>query len=143
MEEAQSVTAILAEQCPNPRLSAVGISEILINAIEHGNLHITYQEKTRLHESAEWLAEIDRRLALPENKRKYVTVIFKRTPKNLNIRVTDCGTGFNWQDYMVLDNKRVFDNHGRGLIMARNLAFSEMIYHGNGNEVECIVTMSS
>lgn len=140
--EAQAVTSLLANECPNPRLAAVGISEILINAIEHGNLNITYQEKTKLHEGIQWLAEIERRLAMPENSEKYVTIVFEKSAAHINIRITDEGSGFDWREYQTLDTARVFDNHGRGIIMARNLAFETMIYHGNGNDVECIIPLA-
>ncbi len=133
--EAQAVTSLLANECPNPRLAAVGISEILVNAIEHGNLKITYNEKTKLHEGIQWLAEIERRLALPENADKYVTVVFEKTAGHINIRITDSGPGFDWREYQTLDSKRVFDNHGRGIIMAKNLAFETMIYHTFGKIV--------
>lgn len=142
LEEAQIISAMLANECPNPRLAAVGISEIIINAIEHGNLNISYQEKTSLHESSEWLSEIQRRLNLPEYKAKYVTVTFSKTNGHINIRVTDEGQGFDWRQYQTLDANRVFDNHGRGIIMARNLAFENLIYHGLGNDVECIIPLA-
>ncbi|HSX20073.1 MAG TPA: response regulator [Gammaproteobacteria bacterium] len=142
LHEAQAVATLLANECPNPRLAAVGISEILINAIEHGNLNITYQEKTRLHEATEWLAEIDRRLDMPENKNKVVTVAFNKTPGHITIRITDEGNGFDWRQFLTLDTNRVFDNHGRGIIMARSLSFENMIYHGSGNDVECIIPLA-
>lgn len=143
LADAQNLATLLANECPNPRLAAVGISEILINAIEHGNLKITYQEKTKLHETAEWLAEIDKRLALPENRDKKVIVQFSKTPAHINIRITDEGEGFDWRQYQSLDATRVFDNHGRGIIMARSLSFENMIYHGRGNDVECIIPLAT
>lgn len=140
--EAQAVASLLANECPNPRLAAVGISEILINAIEHGNLNITYHEKTKLHEGAQWLSEIEKRLALPQNQDKYVTVVYKKTDSHINIRITDDGAGFDWRQYQTLDSNRVYDNHGRGIIMAKNLSFENMIYHGEGNDVECIIPLA-
>lgn len=142
LHEAQSLAAFLANECPNPKLAAIGINEILINAIEHGNLNITYQEKTRLHESTEWLAEIDRRLNLAENYDKHVTAIFSKSNTHINIRITDEGNGFDWRQYQNLDSNRAFDNHGRGIIMARTLAFEDLIYHGKGNDVECIIPLA-
>jgi response regulator RpfG family c-di-GMP phosphodiesterase len=140
--DVQLLSALLANECPSPRLAAVGISEILINAIEHGNLGITYAEKTKLHETSEWLAEIERRLALPENHDKYVDVNFNKTNGRIIIRIKDQGQGFDWRQFQTLDSKRVFDNHGRGIIMARNLAFEDLIFHGVGNDVECIIPLA-
>lgn len=143
LEQAQSLAALLANECPNPSLAAVGINEILINAIEHGNLGITYNEKTQLANIDAWLKEINRRLALPENQHKYVTVKFSKSPTRIHIRIVDEGNGFNWNQYQSLDNKRVLHNHGRGIVMARNLSFESLIYHGNGNEVECIISLDN
>lgn len=142
LQEAQAITTLLANECPNPRLAAVGISEILINAIEHGNLGITYNEKTKLHEAGKWMAEIEHRLSLPQNENKYVTVVFTKTKGHISIRITDEGKGFDWRQYQSIDSSRLFDNHGRGLIMARSLAFESMIYHGKGNDVECMIPLA-
>lgn len=141
LEEAQLVANLIAGECPNPRLAVVGITEMLINAIEHGNLGISYAEKTKLYEDEEWLNEIKRRSQLPENIDKFVKVSFDKTHSHINIRITDQGNGFNWRDYQTLDAKRVYDNHGRGIVMARSLAFESLIYHGKGNDVECIIPL--
>ncbi len=142
LSEGQLIASLIAGECPNPRLAVVGITEMLINAIEHGNLGITYAEKTKLHEQDQWLNEINRRSSLPENINKIVTVKFEKTASHINIRITDVGKGFNWREYQTLNTKRVFDNHGRGIVMARSLAFESLIYHGNGNDVECIIPLS-
>ena len=141
--EAQILASLLANECPNPRLAIIGISEILINAIEHGNLGITYAEKTKLTQHADWVAEVEHRLSLPENDNKLVTVKFNKSQRHVNIRITDSGDGFDWRKYQELDSKRVMDNHGRGIIMARSLAFENMIYHGIGNDVECIIPLAT
>lgn len=142
LEEAQLVGNLMAGECPNPRLAAVGITEMLINAIEHGNLEISYTEKTKLHENEAWLEEILRRSKLPKYKDRTVTVKFEKTASHITIRIIDQGKGFNWREYQNLDTKRVFDNHGRGIVMARSLAFESLIYHDNGNDVECIIPLN-
>lgn len=142
LAEAQSVGNLIAGECPNPRLAAVGITEMLINAIEHGNLEISYAEKTKLHQNEGWLDEISRRSKLPEYSDRTVTVKYEKTASHINIRITDQGKGFNWREYQNLDTKRVFDNHGRGIVMARSLAFESLIYHGEGNDVECIIPLT-
>ena len=141
LPEAQVAANLIANECPNPRLAAVGITEMLINAIEHGNLGISYAEKTALHENETWLSEIERRLALSENADKYVTLMFNKSESHINIRIIDQGLGFDWREFQEIDSHRVFDNHGRGIVMARTLAFESLIYHGCGNDVECIIPL--
>lgn len=140
LHEAKNLAALLSNECPNPSLAAVGINEVLINAIEHGNLGITYNDKTKL-DTAGWLAEVDRRLEMPENKNKFVTVKFKKSASQISITIKDEGNGFDWIQYQTLDQNRATNNHGHGIIMARNLSFESMSYHGSGNEVECIILL--
>src|SRR5262245_50298466 len=96
LNEAKVLAAFLAEACPNFFLSNVGLCELFINAVEHGNLQIKHEEKAKLQADVDWLKEIERRLELPENKHKYVHVYFLRTKAAIEIRVVDQGTGFNW-----------------------------------------------
>jgi anti-sigma regulatory factor (Ser/Thr protein kinase) len=139
LEEARSVADFLASACPNPRLAIMGITEILINAIEHGNLAINYDEKSELQHH-NWAVEIEHRLTLPENINKYVHVHFLRTEKELRIRVIDEGAGFDWKKYQTLSKKRALDSHGRGIVMAKNL-FSRVEFLSRGNEVLCVIPL--
>ena len=53
--------------CPDPEAVIIGLTELLVNAVEHGNLGITYEDKTALNAAGTWDTEVRRRLALPEN----------------------------------------------------------------------------
>lgn len=141
LAEAQSAAAVMAQTCPNPRLAAVALAELLINGIEHGNLGITFEDKTRLYKTKKWIEEVERRLLLPSNREKYVTAHFERKDDTIVIKIRDQGKGFNWDKYENLGVNRVYNTHGRGIVLAKNLAFQRMTYHGNGNEVECIIQL--
>lgn len=142
LDEAQALANFLAEATPNPRMSVVGLSEIFINAIEHGNLGISYEEKTDLHGQDGWLEEVNRRLGLAENLNKEVQIFYKKSNKHIKLRVIDQGQGFDWQQYQDLDKNRALDTHGRGIIMAKSLSFDKLEYIGNGNEVECVIYLT-
>lgn len=139
--EARTLVAFLASLCPTPDLAAMGLSELLANGIEHGNLGVSYAEKTRLKLSDGWDAEIGRRLALPENRGKRVRVHLMRQPWELVFTVTDEGAGFDWARYLDFDPERAFDPNGRGIALARQLAFSRLEYRGRGNEVVAVVAL--
>jgi DNA-binding response OmpR family regulator len=141
LTDAHAVANFLSQACPNPRLAIVGISEILINAIEHGNLGISYEEKSHLQDRDLWLKEVERRLTLPENIHKSVEVEYKKTEQEIRILVTDQGQGFNWTKFQNIDSKRVFDNHGRGIVMAKSLVFERLEYHAPGNQVLCVISL--
>jgi CheY-like chemotaxis protein len=143
VEEANHLSVGLAQLFPDPEKVVLGIAEILINAIEHGNLKITYDEKTELNLKSTWLAEIQRRQNLPENRQKNVTVTYKKLPNEVVLNVKDQGDGFDFAQYLEFDVSRSSDNHGRGIVIAKNLSFDRLEYVGAGNEVNCVSYIST
>ncbi|HEY3056739.1 MAG TPA: response regulator [Thermoanaerobaculia bacterium] len=139
VDEARDVATILANACPDPDSAVVGLTELLLNAVEHGNLGITYEEKSAMHDKEEWQKEVDRRLALPENESKRVEVRFERDGVAVRFTIRDDGHGFDWNRFLDIDPMRAFDTHGRGIAMARRLSFSSLDYRGAGNEVVATV----
>lgn len=108
--------------------------ELLTNAVEHGCLKLGYAEKARYHSDARLLEEIQHREALPDNQGKQVSVAFERGADTLSISIADPGEGFDWHKYLELDPERVFDAHGRGILIARSV-FGRLEYQGCGNKV--------
>ena len=135
LDEVQCLAALLAAQCPEPTTVAMGLSELLINAIEHGNLGISYAHKNLLKREGSWEAEITRRLSLPEYSGKKATVHFQRRNGLITFTITDQGQGFDWKKYLDFDPERAFDPNGRGIAMAGKIAFSRIEYQGTGNQV--------
>lgn len=142
LDDAQYLSTFLAQFFPNPDNVVFGISELLINAVEHGNLGITYDEKTTLKVSETWEEEIDRRLKLPEYVNKKATVNVLRNDKTITLTIKDEGNGFHWQDYLEISPDRAMDNHGRGIALSRMMSFDELEYIGSGNEVKCTVSLA-
>ncbi|ABC32121.1 Response regulator containing a CheY-like receiver domain and a GGDEF domain [Hahella chejuensis KCTC 2396] len=141
VEEAEQASILLADLFPFPPKVVTGLAELLVNAVEHGNLGITYDEKTDLNLQGEWMNEVQRRQKLPENQNKRVQVEFARTDDAITIAITDQGPGFNWREYLQISVERATDNHGRGIAMANLLSFDEMTYEGDGNRVVCKVLL--
>ncbi len=119
----------------------MGLSELMLNAVEHGNLGIDYGEKGRLIEDGNWQEEIERRLAEPSQVGRHASIEFRRESTHLSFTIRDQGAGFEWQRYLDLDPARAFDSHGRGIAMARHLAFASLEYQGTGNEVRVRVAL--
>ncbi len=113
--------------------------EMLINAVEHGNLDIKYEEKSRLVVQDKWQEEVENRLQQEQYKDKKVRVRFKREGRFNRILIKDEGSGFDWQNYLELDPMRAFDSHGRGIAMAKMMSVDKIKYMGNGNQVELIL----
>lgn len=135
IQEARDVAALVAGLCPEPEIAVIGLSELLLNAIEHGNLGIDYAEKARLKREDTWEQEIERLLALPQNKNKRASISFERGPGQIGFTIRDCGPGFDWTPYLDLDPQRAFDPNGRGIALARHISFAHLEYVGNGSEV--------
>lgn len=141
IEEARDVGTLVAGLCPDPSNTVIGLTELIVNAVEHGNLGITYQEKSELHGVNRWMDELDRRAALPENAEKFVDVFFERDENKIRITIRDQGTGFDWRPYLDPDPSRMFDTHGRGITIARRLSFDDLEYRDPGNEVVAILEL--
>ncbi len=139
LDEAESLASFLANCFPDPDRALTGISEILINSVEHGNLGINYDEKTRLMEENVWREEVNNRLNLPEFKEKTVTVIFEKKKDTYYLQVTDQGKGFNWKSFLEFDPSRASHNHGRGIAMANMIAFDRLVYNEQGNQVTAVM----
>ena len=139
LDDVRSVSSLVACACDEPDKVAMGLSELMINAIEHGNLHIGYEEKSNLRKQDLWEYEIAKRLKLPEYKEKYASIDILNNSDSVVYTITDQGKGFEWDDFMEFDTTRVMDNHGRGIAMANQLYFSKLEYQGSGNIVTVMV----
>lgn len=138
-DEGHSLTVFLAQMFPRVDQAIRGLSELFMNAIEHGNLQIGYLLKSKLNEDGVWYEEILRRLTLPEYQNKYVTVEFVRTAEYASITITDQGQGFYWEPYLELSAERAFDTHGRGIAWANKFSFDETVYYSPGNKVKAVM----
>lgn len=141
LSEAMALSNFFGSLCPNPSMATVGISEILINAIEHGNLSISHDEKNQLQTDGIWEAEIERRLELPEFKHKFVTIDFLRTDTDMTLKVTDQGKGFDPKPFETIQHVAELDYHGRGIVMAKHLLFKKLEYSKHGTEVTCVIAL--
>lgn len=133
INEVNSLAKILAAQFPKSEQIVVGIAELLINAVEHGNLGIMFEDKTKLLAENAWHHEIERRLKSSEYAHRKVIVYFERTAKSIKISIRDEGQGFNWHDFDTIDPRRFLASHGRGIMMARSVSFDTVSYNDEGN----------
>jgi CheY-like chemotaxis protein len=141
LKEARSLASLLSSLCPDPTTAAIGLTELLINAVEHGNLGITYAEKSRLRLDNTWEDEVARRLEAPQWRGRYVEVGFERADSELRFVITDQGDGFDASGYLDFDPARACDPNGRGIAIARKLSFSQIDFLGAGNRVVARVSL--
>ncbi|HEX6736230.1 MAG TPA: response regulator [Azonexus sp.] len=141
-DEARSLAALLANAAPEPARVVLGLSELMLNAVEHGNLAIGYQEKSQLIEADRLHEEIACRLADPHFAVRQAEVEISRRDGELCFLVRDQGAGFDWRGYLEMSPERAFDTHGRGIAMSRMISFDRLEYRGRGNEVEAAIRLA-
>ncbi len=142
LEEARSIASLVSNACPEPDKIIMGLTELVVNAVEHGNLGITYDEKSELNNKGSWIDEVNKRLKLTENLDKTAFLSYINHTDSIEITVTDQGDGFDWKHYMEFDPARGMDNHGRGIAVANKLSFSSIEYKGKGNEVTAYLNLN-
>ena len=137
MEQATILAAFLSWVYPDPKKVMIGLCELIINGIEHGNLGISYEEKKELIIENKWKEEINKRLQDDEYKDRWATVECHKDDSAIKVTIEDCGEGFNWENYMQIDPARATDPHGRGIALANMISFDDITYIGQGNKVTC------
>jgi CheY-like chemotaxis protein len=133
----------LAPLSAKPEKVVVGLYELLLNAVEHGNLEITYNEKTRLLNDRIWKEEISTRLSGSPYCDRSATVTARPGGGGLQYFIKDQGNGFKSEPYLQLQTYRAGDNHGRGIAIANNGCFTRLQYRGRGNEVLAVTDVNA
>jgi CheY-like chemotaxis protein len=138
LKEVRSLAHYVASCCPKPDMVVYGLNELMVNAVEHGNLNISYIEKLELVNANNWQKEVERRLELEENKDKTATLVFDDDGEYITIAIKDKGRGFDWLAYIDFDPMRMrSDPNGKGIAITRVTCFPDLEYKGDGSEVIC------
>lgn len=141
LKQAADLAISLAGLCPDPASVAMGLSELLVNAVEHGNLGISYADKSEMRRNESWEREVEERLGDPVLGARRARLIFRRLADQLMFTISDEGEGFDWRGYLEFSPERAFDPNGRGIALARLASFSSLDYRGCGNIV--VVTVAA
>lgn len=136
LKDINDLIPLLACLAASPDVVAPGLVELMLNAVEHGNLEITREQKTALQQADAWEAEIQRRLDLPEYRARFATVRVERRADEVDYTITDQGSGFDWRAHLELNEDPGASPNGRGIALARLISFSKLRFAGSGN---CVV----
>jgi CRP-like cAMP-binding protein/anti-sigma regulatory factor (Ser/Thr protein kinase) len=112
----------------------VALFEMLMNAVEHGNCNISYNEKSAWLEEHGDIIELIRKKNTDERvKSRRVYFSYTINPERSRYTIRDEGEGFDWRSYLA-SKQNEMALHGRGIMMTgvytENLSYNEM-----GNEV--------
>ena len=118
-----------------------GVYELVINAIEHGNLGINWAEKSDLKNKNRYVDELNHRLKLTTYEETKIIVEYEEKEGAFILKITDEGSGFDWKPFVSKDKMSITEdqNHGAGIAMATTLSFDDIFYNEKGNVVTCLV----
>lgn len=125
-------------------LIRLALREMIINAMEHGNLNITFDEKTEAQMNDRYVEFIRERKDDTRYRDRRVTVRYDVNPMAITFVIRDEGSGFDWKKRLVADHDAENEEglaHGRGIRMASDV-FSEIRYNEAGNQVTLIRRLS-
>ena len=126
--------------CGKEKTQELGLAlyEIIVNAIEHGNLEITFDEKCEAMKHNAYEALLRERISDPVYSPRRVAIDYRMIPGELHSRVADEGSGFDWQDLAYSDPSRnPLVPCGRGLFLAR-IYLDRVEFNKKGNEVHLV-----
>ena len=141
--EASQLAAGLSQMALYPEFAAIGLMELLTNAIEHGNLEFGFDKKKKHLYEKTWTSELSNRLNNAEYGRRSVEVKITHENGGTHIVIKDQGKGFDWHRYLYNNLPGTMsDPNGRGISKAI-VMLDNVQYMGNGNEVHCQIPMAS
>jgi CheY-like chemotaxis protein/anti-sigma regulatory factor (Ser/Thr protein kinase) len=121
-------------------LIRLALVEMIINAIEHGNLEISHQDKTEALQKGHYFEFITKRQGDPSYKDRRVSLDYSINPDEAQFTITDDGAGFDYRNFFerdIADINMEFKPHGRGLLMSKKI-FDEVHYSDAGNRVTLV-----
>lgn len=108
------------------------LMELLLNAVEHGNCKIGYDEKTAwLSEGKNMLDLIAAKSKEPQATNKKVYISYDISNMRTRISVRDDGEGFDWRKRLA--GELTAGLHGMGIKLAESFV-SSVSYNAKGNE---------
>jgi len=117
---------------------AICLREIVVNAVEHGNLEISFEEKTASQRDGTYHELLRRRRLHPAYRQRRIAVEYSISAVRATFRVTDEGKGFDtsaWVKAEEIDAGLL--EHGRGIFMTRS-GFDQVVYSDLGNQVTLV-----
>jgi len=112
----------------------IGIEEMLTNAIEHGNLGITFEEKSQAIREGRLEQLVAERAAEAERAGRRVFIASRLTSDQFEVTIRDEGSGFDWRALPELIPENLLAFNGRGIFLTK-IYYDEVVYNEIGNEV--------
>lgn len=121
-------------------LVRLGVREMIINAIEHGNLEISFDEKSEAKYFSAYIDLITERRTLHSHIAKKVFIDYHLNNERVRYIIRDQGAGFNYNEFLNGGRdtpEAAILHHGRGIAFTLQ-SFDTVRYNTRGNEVTLI-----
>lgn len=135
LTEARNLSALISNSFPVPTRVLSGLQELMVNAVEHGNLGITYEQKSFYNDAGSWEVEVENRLNSDQYRDKYAVLTLNHDDSLITVTIQDQGKGFDWKNFLDFEPNRIMDNHGRGIAIANKISFDHLEYSDSGRRV--------
>jgi len=122
--------------CDDIDMLKMALAEIVLNAVEHGNLSITMEEKAKAVKKGNFEELLRQRKKNQKYAERVVTLHVHMDPNTLEYYVIDEGDGFDYIKEFDPD-PNVHIGSGLGVQIAKTF-FNEVRYEGNGNRVRLV-----
>jgi anti-sigma regulatory factor (Ser/Thr protein kinase) len=140
-------TMLSQRGCINPEKKMqlqLALDELLINAIEHGNCAISYDEKTKAMEKGKSVVDlVAERCKKRSVKAKRVAFQWEIKNEQTIFTIRDQGEGFNVREKLrKIKEQNMTSLHGRGIKLA-SMFSNQLKYNKKGNQVRLIIRHDS
>ncbi len=113
----------------------LGLIELITNAMEHGNMNISYTEKQEALNNNSLMKLYTDRMSQSKYAKRKVEIKFVKDSNFFEWTIIDEGNGFNWNIVPdPTDSDKLLELSGRGIFITKFL-FDELEYIGVGNTV--------
>jgi CRP-like cAMP-binding protein len=118
----------------------LALSELIVNAVEHGNCGITYDEKTAAMDEGISVVElVAEKCKDPAIRAKRVEFLWNIGRESTSFVIRDEGKGFDVRAHLKkISAQDSLSLHGRGIKMASMYA-TELRYNDTGNQVTLVI----
>ena len=110
-------------------------SELITNALEHGNLEIDAKTKTEwMEKGGDMIKLIQQKAADPRFANRKIKISYAIGHTVSKFTITDDGNGFDWKAHMAKKEADETMLHGRGINLSKSVVHS-LTYNEKGNAV--------
>ncbi|EKV57327.1 ATP-binding protein [Brachyspira hampsonii] len=136
----ENLSAEVKKYIPNNEMDlfAAALYEVIMNAIEHGNLNILYETKKNWLKKNVYHKKLKELLKTDKAKNTHVEITLQIEDDNIIIAVKDQGLGFKpKQEAKKINNDGFARESGRGIMMIKSY-FDEVKFNKKGNVITLI-----